>query len=81
MSGTISQFKGRSMARLSGTLVGSGGAMIAGSIGLGTRAHACEVVITEYVGGTLTRDFDIDTGLPLWKESSLLVEAPAAEQS
>jgi predicted DNA-binding protein with PD1-like motif len=76
MSGTISQFKGRSMARLNGVLAFADGSTLGGTIGLGTIAHACEIVITELAGGTLTRDFDMETGLPLWKESSLLVDAP-----
>lgn len=76
MSGTISQFKGRSMARLEGTLALDDGRLIGGMITVGTVAHACEVVITELLGGVLTRDFDAATGRPLWKESSLLIDAP-----
>ncbi len=68
MSGTISQFKGRSMARLNGVLAGEGGAILAGTLAPGSLVHACEVVITEYTGGgVLSRDFDPETGLPLWK--------------
>jgi len=74
MSGTISQFKGRSMGRLNGLLAAPDGSMVGGTIGVGTIAHATEVVITELLGGTLARDFDMETGLPLWKESSLLIE-------
>lgn len=73
LSGTISQFKGRSMARLSGTFLLPGGGLIGGGVMLGSTIHACEVVITELVGGTLSRDFDMTTGLPLWKESSMLI--------
>lgn len=72
MSGTISQFKGRSMARLNGVLAGRGGATIGGMVTIGTTVLACEVVITELEGGTLSRDFDAATGLPLWKDGSLL---------
>jgi predicted DNA-binding protein with PD1-like motif len=78
MSGTISQFKGRSMARLNGVLAFADGSTVGGSIGIGTLAYACEVVITELLGGTLTRDFDPDTGLPLWKGGSLLVDPGSA---
>jgi predicted DNA-binding protein with PD1-like motif len=74
MSGTISQFKGRSMARLNGVLAAVDGTVIGGVLALGTIVYACEAVITEFSGGTLSRDFDMDTGLPLWKETSLLVE-------
>ncbi|MDB5034185.1 MAG: hypothetical protein JWQ98_1426 [Chlorobi bacterium] len=75
LGGTISQFKGRSMARLSGTFARGDGSMVGGTIAIGTRVYACEVVITELTGGTLTRDFDPATGLPLWKDGSLLIEA------
>lgn len=74
LGGTISQFKGRSMARLSGVFARGDGSTVGGTVTLGTTVYACEVVITEMTGGTLTRDFDSDTGLPLWKESSLLLE-------
>lgn len=74
MSGTISQFKGRSMGRLNGIFAAPDGSLVGGSVGVGTIAYAAEVVITELLGGTLTRDFDMETGLPLWKESSLLIE-------
>jgi predicted DNA-binding protein with PD1-like motif len=75
LSGTISQFKGRSMARLGGIFVRADGSVLGGTLGLGTVVFACEAVITELAGGTLTRDFDMETGLPLWKENSLLIEA------
>lgn len=74
MSGTISQFKGRSMARLNCVLAAPDGSCIGGTVSVGTIVYAAEVVITELLGGTLTRDFDAETGLPLWKESSLLLE-------
>ncbi len=74
MSGTISQFKGRSMARLNGAAVAVDGSFVGGIVGLGTIVYACEVVITELLGGTLTRDFDMETGLALWKATSLLVD-------
>jgi uncharacterized protein len=77
MSGTISQFKGRSMARLNAVLAATDGSVLGGVLALGTKVYACEVVITELSGGTLTRDFDPETGLPLWKESSLLLEPPS----
>ena len=44
------------------------------TVTLGTIVHACEVVITELEGGTLSRDFDPGTGLPLWRDTSLLIE-------
>jgi predicted DNA-binding protein with PD1-like motif len=72
--GTISQFKGRSMARLNGVFATVDGHAVAGVLAIGTVAYACEVVITELTGGTLSRDFDPESGLPLWKESSLLLE-------
>jgi predicted DNA-binding protein with PD1-like motif len=78
MSGTISQFKGRSLARLGAVLGAPDGGTIAGTVALGTIAHACEVVIVELIGGTLTRDFDMATGLPLWRNNALLIAATDA---
>jgi predicted DNA-binding protein with PD1-like motif len=75
LGGTISQFKGRSMVKLSGTFAARDGSVIGGSLTLGTIVYACEVVLRELDGGTLTRDFDIETGLPLWKENALLIES------
>lgn len=72
-SGTISQFKGRALARLNGVFATPDGQLLGGTIALGTIAHACEVVITELHGATISRDFDMETGLPLWKASALLV--------
>ncbi len=73
MTGTISQFKGRSLARLGAALAGSDGSLIGGTLAVGTIVFACEVVIMELEGATLTRDFDAETGLPLWKAGSLLM--------
>lgn len=72
LNGTISQFKGRSMARLSGTFSFSDGSVMGGNLAIGSLVYACEAVITELAGGVLSRDFDPETGLPLWKENSLL---------
>ena len=72
LSGTISQFKGRSMARLSGTFSLSDGSLLGGTLAIGSLVYACEAVITELAGGVLSRDFDPETGLPLWKENALL---------
>ncbi len=74
MSGTISQFKGRSMARLNCALAGSDGSIVGGVVAVGTLVYACEAEIVELLGGTLSRDFDMETGLPLWKGGSLLSE-------
>ncbi len=73
MHGTISQFKRRSLARLSGVFVDADGSIVAGTVALGTTCYACEVVIEEIDGAGLSRDFDMETGLPLWK-GMLLVE-------
>ena len=72
LAGTISQFKGRSMARLSGTFAFADGSVLGGNLAIGSIVYACEIVITELVGGVLSRDYDQETGLPLWKEISLL---------
>lgn len=83
LSGTISQFKRRSLPRLSGVFTDPAGAVVAGTLALGTIAHACEAVIMELNGGLLSRDFDMESGLPLWKSNALLLastdEDPAAD--
>lgn len=73
LSGTISQFKRRSLPRLSGVFVNSAGETVGGTLALGTTTHACEVIVRELTGGQLSRDFDMETGLPLWKQNSLLL--------
>ena len=79
LSGTISLFKRRSLPRLSGVFADSKGTVVAGNLALGTIVYACEVVLTELTGGKLSRDFDPETGLPLWK-SAILVD-PSSDQS
>ena len=78
LSGTISLFKRRSLPRLSGVFSDSSGNVIAGTLALGTITLACEVLITEMTGGSLSRDFDVETGLPLWKNAFIL-EYPTDE--
>lgn len=75
LGGTVSQFKGRSMARIDGAFVRSDGSMTGGLVALGTAVHACELVLTELLGGTLSRDFDPETGLSLWRANTLLIES------
>ena len=69
LAGTVSLFKRRSLPRLSGVFTDSSGELVAGTIGPGTITHACEVLITELKGATFSRDFDMETGLPLWKNA------------
>jgi predicted DNA-binding protein with PD1-like motif len=73
LTGTVSQFKGRSMPKLNGIFAAPGGGLVGGALALGTEVYACEVVIAELEGGALIRDFDPETGLPLWKENSMLI--------
>lgn len=72
LSGTISTFKRRSLARLSGVFAARGGALFGGTVALGTTVYACEVVIEEIDGASFSRDFDMQTGLPLWKGARLV---------
>lgn len=74
LSGTVSQFKRRSLPRMSGVFTDSSGHSVAGTLALGTITHSCEVVITELTGGLLSRDFDMESGLPLWKSNALLLD-------
>lgn len=71
LSGPISLFKRRALPRLHGLFVETSGTLHGGMVAPGTVIHACEVVITEYTGGKITRDFDQETGLPLWTRSEL----------
>lgn len=71
LAGPVSLFKRRSLPRLHGLFVEPEGRLHAGTLGLGTRVHACEAIITCYEGRRLTRDFDMETGLPLWKNAGL----------
>ncbi len=70
-SGTVSLFKRRALPQLAGLFVEPEGTLHAGTIRPGTIVHACEIVITELTGGSLSRDFDEETGLPLWKGAIL----------
>jgi predicted DNA-binding protein with PD1-like motif len=79
LSGTVSFFKARALPRLSGVFVAHDGAIHAGTLARGTVVYACEVVITELVGAKLSRDFDPETGLALWKASSLLIAPETPE--
>ena len=65
------------MAKINAVLAATDGSVLGGVLALGTVVYACEVIITELSGGTLTRDFDSETGLPLWKDTSLLLEPPS----
>lgn len=78
LAGTVSLFKRRSLPRLSGVFSDSAGRIVAGNLMLGTIVFSCEVVLTELVGGSLSRDFDMETGLPLWK-NALMIDSPTDE--
>ena len=71
LAGPVSLFKRRALPRLHGLFVEPEGRLHGGLLALGTRTHACEAVITSYSGRKLTRDFDPETGLPLWKNAGL----------
>jgi predicted DNA-binding protein with PD1-like motif len=74
LCGTISLFKRRALPRLSGLFAAADGTQRGGTLALGTITHACEAIITELTGRALSRDFDMTTGLPLWKNALLLEE-------
>lgn len=71
LSGVVSMFKGRASVNLSGVFKLQSGNIVCGSVGLGTRSYACEAIITVFDGATLSRDFDSETSLPLWKNAEL----------
>lgn len=48
------------------TLSDERGVVVGGHLATGTIVFACEFIIREYVGASLDRTLDGETGLPLW---------------
>ncbi|MFO7952926.1 MAG: DNA-binding protein [Bacillota bacterium] len=68
--GNLSLRDGKPAAHLHITLGDSEGSLKGGHLQKGTVVFAGEFVIEEIVGPELHREYDPDTGLPLWKKDS-----------
>lgn len=65
--GNISIRDGEPMVHAHITLADSQGSAYGGHLAPGTIIFACEFIITSYEGPDYIRDYDPQTGLPLWK--------------
>ena len=65
--GNISIRDGEPMVHAHITLADSQGSAYGGHLAPGTIIFACEFIITSYDGPDYIRDYDSQTGLPLWK--------------
>jgi predicted DNA-binding protein with PD1-like motif len=72
LAGNVSVSKERPFPHVHITLSDKQGRAFGGHLTQGCEIWACEVVIQEFEGGTLAREFDETTGLPLWHDSSIL---------
>lgn len=65
--GNISVKEGQPMVHAHITLGDEEGRAFGGHLSAGTTVFACEVIIQAFEGPELTRQYDEETGLPLWK--------------
>ena len=65
--GNISIRDGKPMVHAHSTLADKDGHAYGGHLAPGTIVFACEFVITAYDGPEFVRDYDEETGLPLWR--------------
>ena len=72
MIGNISRFKQRAFPHVHVALSNRQGQVFGGHLVQGSEVWACEVEIRELAGPTLSRDFDPETGLSLWKDNAIL---------
>lgn len=67
LTGNISLRDGKPMVHAHITLADSQGNAYGGHLAGGTIVFACEFIINSYNGPEYVRDYDEQTGLPLWK--------------
>lgn len=70
--GNISRMKQRAFPHVHVTLSDRQGRVFGGHLVQGCEIWAVEIMITVLDGGTLSRDFDSETGLALWPKESTL---------
>ncbi len=67
LTGNVSVRDGEPMVHAHITLADSEGHAFGGHLAEGTVIFACEFIMNSYEGPCYNRDFDQQTGLPLWK--------------
>ena len=67
LSGNISLKDGEPMVHAHITLADDAGNAYGGHVAPGTVIFACEIVIESFEGPAFEREFDEETGLPLWR--------------
>ena len=65
--GTITRRDGATAVHAHATLAGHDGSCVGGHVAPGCEIFACELVLQELIGEPLEREFDEQTGLPLWR--------------
>lgn len=65
--GNVSRRDGATAVHAHATLAGHDGVCVGGHLAPGCVIFACELVLQELVGEPLEREFDEQTGLPLWR--------------
>ena len=72
--GNVSLLKGQPFVHCHITLADSNGNCKGGHLMIGTEVFACEVIIEEFEGEEIHREYDEETGLSLWHPSTILME-------
>ena len=67
LMGTVTRRDGAPAVHAHATLAGHDGACKGGHVAAGCAVFACELVLQELIGEPLEREFDEQTGLPLWR--------------
>ncbi len=65
--GTITRRDGGTAVHAHATFADHAGVCVGGHLAPGTVIFACELVLQELVGEPLEREYDEQTGLPLWR--------------
>jgi predicted DNA-binding protein with PD1-like motif len=65
--GTVTRRDGATAVHAHATLSGHDGACFGGHLVAGCTIFACELALQELVGEPLEREYDEQTGLPLWR--------------
>jgi predicted DNA-binding protein with PD1-like motif len=65
--GNVSRRDGATAVHAHATLAGNHGGCIGGHVAPGCALFACELVLQELLGEPLEREYDDQTGLPLWR--------------
>jgi len=66
LAGNVSVKDGEPMVHAHITLADGEGRAFGGHLAPGTVIFACECIVEAFEGPTFNREFDVETGLPLW---------------